>query len=701
MNRNICILLALFALCGINIEVSAQTLEDSIIMIHKEMQEVVITAQHRQAIDHGIKVMLTDSDKRHASNSTELLQHLMIPGMRVDALNDKVETSWGGKVHYFIDGQEAQEWEAKSLQPKEVAHVEYLLSPSQAQYKNYQAVVNFIMRHYNYGGYIYANGSQGFVNNFGNYFVSSKYKRNKMTWQATGSAYYRNANDIDEHQDVTYLFGNGKEINKQSSTRRTENQRRYLGAVSGRYDSDKWLWIVQSGIRYNETPKDNALTYLTYRQPEKEDELTSSFSNLSSSTLTPYINGVFQTKGLPHGQIVYGGLSFSYNCNKANSLYGVDNKNVLLPNGYKENVYLPELWMAYTRSMLKNSSLTLQLSAMNEIYRTQYTGTSDTFQKLNNAYYSLLARYDHTFSQTWSGTLMLNVPVEAFKVNDDSWEITPYINGRLTLNGRIGSHHSFFVEASINQSQIKPSYYNSVVRQATQREGSQGSPDLKTMQQCSALLSYTWMPCNEFSLNASASWDNIVNDIVPYWHPVGNLIVKEMINSGDFNPLYLSLSPSLSLFSGKLHISSKLAYTHEWHTGLYHVNNGYWGLYPAVTYRMNKYFSTSLTYGYSSGKGYMRGSSKMSQFSSYNLSAKVQYTNGNFFASLTVNSIPCKDGWVKSWLDGEHIHDYRYVSRPWDGRYVTLSASYTVDFGKKLKHGNNLQYGGSSKSSVL
>ena len=42
-----------------------------------------------------------------------------------------------------------------------------------------------------------------------------------------------------------------------------------------------------------------------------------------------------------------------------------------------------------------------------------------------------------------------------------------------------------------------------------------------------------------------------------------------------------------------------------------------------------------------------------------------------------------------------------YLSRPWDGRYVTLSATYTIDYGKKLQHGDDMSFGGTSKSSAL
>ena len=46
-----------------------------------------------------------------------------------------------------------------------------------------------------------------------------------------------------------------------------------------------------------------------------------------------------------------------------------------------------------------------------------------------------------------------------------STKMTPYINGSLTISGRIGSRHSFYIRGNITQTDIVPSYYNSVVRQ--------------------------------------------------------------------------------------------------------------------------------------------------------------------------------------------------------------------------------------------
>ena len=79
----------------------------------------------------------------------------------------------------------------------------------------------------------------------------------------------------------------------------------------------------------------------------------------------------------------------------------------------------------------------------------------------------------------------------------------------------------------------------------------------------------------------------------------------------------------------------------------------------------------------------------------------VQFTKGNLFMKLQVNSLFLKNGYIKSWLISENINNYTYTSRPWDRRYVSLSASYTIDYGKKISHGSSLNFGGKTKTSVL
>ena len=464
-----------------------------------------------------------------------------------------------------------------------------------------------------------------------------------------------------------------------------------------RYDSNKLIWMLQTGMRYGRKPANITSSRLLY------DEVTSSTSEeeISSYSLVPYANYFFRINKLPRGSQLIGYLSFSYNHNKSNSRYLYGNllaNNIF--NGYSEDAYLPGVSLTYNTPLYKKNYLTAMVSYDMEYYRTQYRGTNETYQKLNNSYWNFYLRYNHKFSKSWNGSFIAYMPVQRYKVNDLNTKTTPYINGSLTISGSIGSKHSFFIRGNITQTDIVPSYYNTVIRQDNEVEGSRGNSGLKTVRQAFALLSYTWMPTNNFSLNASFSWDNIIHDIVPYWHEIGGLMVKEMINSGDFNPIYLHITPSLSLLNNKLKINSEVSYVHEWHNGIFRVNNGYFGWYPSVYCDIAKDWTVNASYSISSGSGYMRGSSQMSKFSD-NFRMGVQYANGNLFVKLQVNSLLRKNGWVKTRLNSEYISYNRYLSRPSDDRYLSLTATYTFDFGKKINHGDNMGFDGTRKSSAL
>lgn len=689
--------LFLLSMCLLSLSTTFAQETDSLKTQHIN-EEVVVTAQNHVAIKDGVSYIPTPEERKSSSNYAALLARMMVAGLRVDEFSNKVETNWGKEVHFFINGVEANGWELKTLRPKEVARVDFLQSPSEPKYKNYSAVVDFVLRKLAYGGYVMAEANQGFGNNdYGDYDVAGKLRKGRMTYQAIVGTYYRNAHKLVGNKNIDYTYNDGTTLNKKVDYEQNERLRTYSTGVSARYDSEKLIWSLQAGMRLNEVPRSHTQQHVFY----DDVELGSSISDADSRSITPYLTSQFVTYGLPHNGYAYGGFSFSYNHNSGNNHYQLmASDSQELYNGTKENAYLPSLWLGYGFPIYQQNYLVFTTSLNTEIYRTNYSGTADTFQKLINTYYSFDLNYSHKFSGKWSGSLLVSLPVQSYKVQDEKVMTKAYLNGRVTLNGQLSSKHSIYIQANITQSAINPSYYNTVVRQDDELTGSKGNADLKTVRQAYALLSYTWMPSNVFSLNTSCSWDNIINDIVPYWHEINGLMVKEMINSGSYNPLYVNVTPSMTLMNGKLRISSNVSYMREWHSGLFHINNAYWGVYPSAYLGLGKYWALNVNYTYSSGKGYMRGSSNLTRFSD-NLKCGVQYSKGNLFAKLQVNSLFLKKGYTKTWLVSDNIGSYTYQSRPWDRRYMSLSISYTFDYGKKIKHDGNLRFEGKSKSSVL
>ncbi len=157
---------------------NAQQSNDSIKTYH--LGEVVVEASKQYAINNGIAYVPAKIVKQHSMNVMDMLSKMMPAGLRVD-MNSKIETTYKGEVHLFIDGVEASDWEVNALKTRDVQRVEYLQSPADPKFMNYQAVVNFVMVKYKYGGYAVAEGSQGFINNTGSYGLILKVNHDKWS----------------------------------------------------------------------------------------------------------------------------------------------------------------------------------------------------------------------------------------------------------------------------------------------------------------------------------------------------------------------------------------------------------------------------------------------------------------------------------------------------------------------------------------
>lgn len=660
-----------------------------------QLNEVVVEAARHYAVDNGVAYVPTKKIKQHSINIVDMLSKMMVAGLHVDMTSNKVRTTYRSDVHFFIDGVEAQDWEVNVLRTKDVLRVEYLQSPADPKFRNYPAIVNVIMKKFEYGGYILTEGNQSVINNSGNYGAISKVNHNKWTFQALAEAYYRNANDIINSQNTEYVFSPDQIVYRSTNEKQKEHTRTYTAALNTRYDSEKFVFSISAGYRYNTVPKNESEHAITYTRNDLVEH-TEAASEYTSRSVLPYLNTYFQVSKLPKNAMLYGAASVSYNHNNASGTYTLDTP---IFNGSKEDVWLPRAWVTYAFPLYKQNYLSVSADWTSEIYKTRYSGTDNSTQKLINNYLYFRMRYNHSFSDKWTAGGLLEIPINSYKVNDGEYNTTPYINGSIAVNGKINQKHSIYANAQISQMAITPNYYNSVVRQDNEIEGTKGNSDLSTQRYLSALFTYSWMPVNKFSLNTSLQWEQILDDIVPYWHPLDGLMVKDMINSGNYKIFSASITPSLSLFDGKLNVQSMLYYARESHSGLLNISLNNYGLSPYVGYIINSHFSVSASYN-KYLNGYMRGSSNITRFSD-NLRLAAQYTTGNFYALISINSVCRKNGWAKSWFDSEHIHNYEYTSRPWDGRYVSMTLRYTFDFGRKTQRGNDARFEGNVKSSVL
>lgn len=148
-------------------------------------------------------------------------------------------------------------------------------------------------------------------------------------------------------------------------------------------------------------------------------------------------------------------------------------------------------------------------------------------------------------------------------------------------------------------------------------------------------------------------------------------------------------------------LSPSVSYTYETHTGLYDFDNSLVEIGASLSYTFSKHFSASAAYSWHNDKGaYMRGGSTLLRTNN-KFSVGAQYSLNNLFIRLQINSLLPHHGWSESTLATEYLNQTTLDTGSCYNRYFTIRVNYTIDFGRKIKHGNDQTFEGSSRTSVM
>ena len=170
-----------------------------------QLKEVVVEAD-QQNISASVSTYFPTLKQKNASQSgIDLLNRMAIPQLALGA-GTKINTVSNKSVGVFIDWLPATTDDLKNMRTTDVKKVEYYDYPSDPRFLGNAHVVNFVMKRYEYGGYLKTLGSERFIANDGQLNLFGKFQSKRFTFDlGLGASYSKSTHDFAESLETYRL----------------------------------------------------------------------------------------------------------------------------------------------------------------------------------------------------------------------------------------------------------------------------------------------------------------------------------------------------------------------------------------------------------------------------------------------------------------------------------------------------------------
>lgn len=671
----------------------------------KELKEVEVEGRTQRVVKFGTEYVPDKKVKKIALNGTNLLMRMQIPQLRVTPGSSTVKTITGGAVAMFIDYVSATEQDIKELRTEDVIRIEVLDYPDDPRFKGAEHVVNFIMQQYEWGGYTKLSASGGaLAYDQANGSVYSKFVTGKWTFDVNGSgSWTRVTRDHTEStatfRDFDYQGRHYDEIVRTSTGgidfKNSDNSQ--WASMRARYQTQNC--VIQHSVSFgrNASPQNHSGSEVTFSNGIIADG--NAWSDSRSQSIYPSVNGDYYF-AMPRGNTIFASWSFSYGATKLYSDYTLGEQAPIV-NDNREKVYSPSVNVSYSKQLGHGNTFRTALMSYNTAYDTRYAGSYSGRQKLLSSENMLFLEY----MQSWKCGLNLYSRVGASyvigRVNGvntlEQW------NPRLgfQLSYRFSGMHSANIEGWWGNSHPSASTSNSAIVQRNELLWVQGNPDLKNTLFTKLKAAYTFIPTNKFSMTAAVSYEGNPDKQALEFRmlPGYDGLVSRSVNSGSANVYDAIVSGSLRLLNNSLIFSANGTAERVVLTGidaqsLNQLTGSVNGQYYFGNFALTLYYqSPGKQLGPWTEGAIIRSSSR------YGLN--LNYSYSDFKAELGFYNWFRKDSYSTVSFDSPH---YSTREREWmsqGSRQLTLNLVYTIPYGKKVNHNNELTQGGAIDSAIL
>lgn len=651
--------------------------------------EVVVKSKnHIVKLDKD--VYLPNSKQRNAANSgIGLLANMMIPQLDVNRMTGDIKSASCRSLTLCIDDRPVDKEEIERLRPKDILRVEYIDQP-QGKFAGKEEVLNIIVRHYDYGGYVALKSDTRFLYSQGHYSTQLSLDCKKMRYSfITGTDYN---NQRRHHEEKQEHFNTAISYDKA-----TEQQKAHIkettpyGQLNIAYRSDSLTISGNIGLVWKRIP--------LYRTAENI-RYTGAIDNNEASIATDdsrnikYSAGVYAQLILPKSQQLNLDAGITIGNNHLNTAYR-ETGGYAISSQTRELSLNSSFWINYTKAFKHNNVFSLSVLEVYSRYRNYYTGTTVSNQLLYSSETLIFPEYSQTFGKK------LSVMLRPLGLSIATWGTQNHRQSH--LSSRAAYRIKYQLDSKSNLTNVlylgnnypDPSTTSELEQPINRYETLRGNPELGKIVFLSSGLYYT-LGLDAFSLRTELDYEGIYNIMKEAYYPEGNTLIHSFASDGNLHSFSLGVRGTMTLLNKSLQLLMGVKGVRYIYTGMRTARNTEYHLRTQVQYFLGKFaFSGYCTYQSKMLTMQMRF---YKEHPDYGFSAS--WSHKGFYTEVGVKRIFETHPYYHESVFTPYYINKRRIFNDDMGQMIYVKCSYNFDFGRKSQH-HDIEVDKTTNSTIL